>query len=168
MQCIFYTSISLVISVALYKPLFIFNYLLIMRWALLTPWHSLLYYPLINKTRASLVAQLVKESTCNAGHPGLIPGWGRCPGEGISYLFQCSDSDSKESACNAGNLDWEDPLEEGVATHSSTLAWRIPMDREAWRATESDTTEQLSTAEGRHKLHLLWEWKATVVAAPRV
>ena len=29
----------------------------------------------------------------------------------------------------------EDPLEEGRATHSSSLAWRIPKDREAWRAT---------------------------------
>ena len=28
-------------------------------------------------------------------------------------------------------LGWEDPLEEGMATHSSILAWRIPMDREA-------------------------------------
>ena len=27
------------------------------------------------------------------------------------------------------------PLEKGVATHSSILAWRIPMDRGAWRAT---------------------------------
>ena len=32
-------------------------------------------------------------------------------------------------------LDWEDPLEEGMATHSSILAWRIPMDRRAWLAT---------------------------------
>ena len=32
------------------------------------------------------------------------------------------------------SLGWEDPLEEGMATHSSTLAWRIPMDRGAWRA----------------------------------
>ena len=31
-------------------------------------------------------------------------------------------------------LGWEDPLEEGMATHSSILAWRIPMDRRAWRA----------------------------------
>ena len=29
------------------------------------------------------------------------------------------------------SLDWEDPLEEGTATHSSILAWRIPMDRGA-------------------------------------
>ena len=34
-----------------------------------------------------------------------------------------------------GSLVWEDPLEEGTATHSSILAWRIPMDRGAWKAT---------------------------------
>ena len=33
------------------------------------------------------------------------------------------------------SLGWEDPLEEGMATHSSTLAWRIPKDRGAWRTT---------------------------------
>ena len=33
------------------------------------------------------------------------------------------------------SLGWEDPLEEGKATHSSILAWRIPMDRGAWQAT---------------------------------
>ena len=33
------------------------------------------------------------------------------------------------------SLGWEDPLEEETATHSSILAWRIPMDRGAWRAT---------------------------------
>ena len=33
------------------------------------------------------------------------------------------------------SLGWDDPLEEGVATHSSILAWRIPIDRKAWRAT---------------------------------
>ena len=32
------------------------------------------------------------------------------------------------------SLSWEDPLEEGIATHSSILAWRIPMDRGAWWA----------------------------------
>ena len=35
----------------------------------------------------------------------------------------------------AGSLGWEDPLEEGMATQSSILAWRISMDREAWPAT---------------------------------
>ena len=31
-------------------------------------------------------------------------------------------------------LGWEDPVEEGMATHSSILAWRILMDRGAWQA----------------------------------
>ena len=48
-------------------------------------------------------------------------------------------SDGKESACNVEDLglilDWDDPLEEGLVTHSSILAWRIPMDRSAWQAT---------------------------------
>ena len=43
--------------------------------------------------------------------------------------FSCG-SVGKESACNVEDLDsvlgWEDPLEEGKATHSSILAWRIP------------------------------------------
>ena len=33
------------------------------------------------------------------------------------------------------SLGWEDPLEEGLATHSSILAWRTPMDKGAWQAT---------------------------------
>ena len=33
------------------------------------------------------------------------------------------------------SLGWEDALEEGMATHFSVLAWRIVMNREAWRAT---------------------------------
>ena len=33
------------------------------------------------------------------------------------------------------SLGGEDPLEEGMATHFSILAWRIPMDRGAWLAT---------------------------------
>ena len=32
------------------------------------------------------------------------------------------------------SLGWEDPLEEGIATHSSILAWTIPIDRGAWWA----------------------------------
>ena len=64
----------------------------------------------------------------------------------------------KNPPANAGDpgdkvpsLVYEDLLEEGTATHSSTLAWRIPMDRGAWWATVhgitvSNTTEQLSTA----------------------
>ena len=32
------------------------------------------------------------------------------------------------------SLGWEDSLEEGMETYSSILAWRIPMDKGAWRA----------------------------------
>ena len=54
-------------------------------------------------------------------------------------------SAGKESACNVGDLGlipgWEDPLEKGMATHSSILAWRIP-----WTLglQELDTIEQFS------------------------
>ena len=51
------------------------------------------------------------------------------------------DSDGEESACNAGDLGWKDPLEEGMAIHSSVLAWRIPMDKGAWQATVHEVTK---------------------------
>ena len=38
-------------------------------------------------------------------------------------------------------LGQEDPLEEGMATHSSVLAWRTPVDREAWWATVHGVTQ---------------------------
>ena len=44
---------------------------------------------------------------------------------------------SKESTCNAGDLGstlgWEDPLEEGMVTHPSIFAWRIPWTLEPGR-----------------------------------
>ena len=47
-----------------------------------------------------------------------------------------------------GSLSWEDAQEKGMATRSSILAWKNPMDRGAWQATwghkELDITEQLS------------------------
>jgi len=39
-------------------------------------------------------------------------------------------SEVEASACNAGDLGWEDPLEKEMATHSSILAWRIPCTEE--------------------------------------
>ena len=56
-------------------------------------------------------------------------------------------SDDKESACNAGDLGWENPMEESMATHSSILAWRIPMDRGAWRAAVHGCRKELETME---------------------
>ena len=58
--------------------------------------------------RASQVALMLKSPSANAGdvrNMGLIPRLGR-------------------------SLGWEDPLKEGVATHFSTFAWRIPWTEE--------------------------------------
>ena len=44
----------------------------------------------------------------------------------VNLLGFPGGSDGKESACNAGDLGWEDPLEEDMATHSSIVAWRTP------------------------------------------
>ena len=53
--------------------------------------------------------------------------------------YVINPSASKESICNAGDPSsisgLEDPLEEGMATHSSIPAWRITKDRGAWHAT---------------------------------
>ena len=59
------------------------------------------------------------------------------------------------------SLGCEDSLAEGMATHSSILAWRIPVDRGVWRVTvhgvrkESDITEQLSTVHVYHPIDLV-------------
>ena len=53
---------------------------------------------------------------------------------------QVGASGKKKSACNAGDVEtWvqslsqEDPLEEGMGTHSSILAWRMPWTEESGR-----------------------------------
>ena len=103
-----------------------------------------------------------KEFTCNAGDPGSIPGSGRSSGEGLEYPLQYSWASLVAQMVKNPPATWEicvqslgreDPLEEGMASHSSILAWRVPVDRGAWRAAahgghkESDTPEPLSTAQ---------------------
>ena len=39
------------------------------------------------------------------------------------------------------SLGWEDPLEAGMATHSSIIAWKIPMNRGAWQTMVSGVTK---------------------------
>ena len=72
-----------------------------------------------------------KESTCNVGDSSLIPGSGRCPGEGIGYPCQYSWASLVAQMIKnlpamqetwVRSLGWEDPLEEGMATHSNILA----------------------------------------------
>ena len=73
---------------------------------------------------------------------------GRSPGEGIGYpLLYCWASLVAQLVKNSTamqetwvqTLGLEDPLEKGMATHSSILAWRIPWT--TWGCKESDTTE---------------------------
>ena len=73
-----------------------------------------------------------KESACNAEDPSLIPGLGRSPGEGIGYPLQYSwaslisqmvKNPPAMQETQVRSLGWEDPLEKGLATHSSILAW---------------------------------------------
>ena len=84
-----------------------------------------------------------KQLVCNAGNSGLIPGSGRSSGEGIGYPLQYSWASLVAQTVKnlpatwetwVQPLGWEDPLEEGTATHFSILAWRLPMDRGAWQA----------------------------------
>ena len=67
---------------------------------------------------------------------------------------------------------WEDPLEEGMATHSSILAWRTHGQRNLagycpWGREESDTTERLSTAQSLHLTTLFQLSKSFWGALPR-
>ena len=47
------------------------------------------------------------------------------------------------------SLAWEDPLEEGMTTHTSILAWKNPMDRGAWRAIVRGVTKSYTTKEAQ-------------------
>ena len=54
-------------------------------------------------------------------------------------------------------LGWEDPLEKGIATHSSVLAWRTPWTVQSM-GSESDITEQPSlNLKERNFPLMLWE-----------
>ena len=76
-----------------------------------------------------------KEPTCNVGDTGSISGLGRSAGEGIGYPLQYSWASLVAQLVKnppamretwVQSLGWEDPLEKGMATYSSILAWRIP------------------------------------------
>ena len=80
----------------------------------------------------------------------MIPRLGSSPGEGICYPFQYSWASLVAKTVKnlpamwetwVQPLGWEDPLEEGMVTQSSILAWRIPMDRGAWWATVQEVAK---------------------------
>ena len=72
-----------------------------------------------------------KESACNTGDPGSIPGSGRSAGEGVGYplsyswvtlVAQLVKNSPAVRETWVQFLSWEDPLQKGKATHSSILA----------------------------------------------
>ena len=80
----------------------------------------------------------------------MISGLGRAAGEGIGYPFPYSWASLMAQMVKnlptmreiwVRSLGWDDLLEEGIATHSSILAWRIPMDKGAWQATVHGVTK---------------------------
>ena len=54
---------------------------------------------------------------------------------GASLVAQSVKNSPTMQETRVRHLGQEDPLEEGMATHSTILAWRIPMDKGAWWAT---------------------------------
>ena len=48
------------------------------------------------------------------------------------------------------SLDWDDPMEEGMATHSSILAWRFSMNRRNWQATVYEATKSWHNWANKH------------------
>ena len=88
--------------------------------------------------RASLVAQLVK-NRLQCRRPQFDSWVGKIPGEGIgcplhswaSLVAQTVKNPPAMQETWVRSLVWEDPLEEGMTIHSSTLMWRIRMDRGA-------------------------------------
>ena len=80
-----------------------------------------------------------KESACKAGDPGSIPGMGSSSEEVIGYplqyfwaslVAQMGKNPNSMQETWVQSLIWENSLEEGMATHSSALSWRIPWTEE--------------------------------------
>ena len=83
----------------------------------------------------------------------MIPGSGRSAGEGIGYPLQYSRASLVAQLVKnlpamwetwVRSLGWEDPLEKGMATHCSILAWRIPWTVQSMELQEMDIIEQFS------------------------
>ena len=73
--------------------------------------------------------------------------WTEPPASEASLVAQMVKNPSVMKENQVRSLGWEDPLEKGMATHSSILAWRIPTDRGAWWATVHWVVEELDTNE---------------------
>ena len=104
------------------------------------------------------------ESACNAGDPSSIPESGSCPGEGIGSPLQYSWASLVAQMVKnqpamleiwVQSLGWEDLLEEGMATYSNILAWRIPMDRRAqWATVHEAAKSRTQVSDSAHRTYI--------------
>ena len=78
--------------------------------------------------------------------------WGFCSGSVIKNLFQ--EQGPQESWVQS--LTWEDPLEEGTATHSRILAWRIPWTEEPGRLGSQRVRHNWSDLAHTHEQAIIW------------
>ena len=65
-----------------------------------------------------------------------------------SLVAQMVKNPPAKQETSVRSLGWEDALKEGMATHSSILAWRIPTDRGAWQATVHGVTKSWTRLSG--------------------
>ena len=141
---------------------------------------SFLKYLLLNPTlyQGFPDSSVGKESTCSAGDPSLIPGLGRSAGERIGQSLQSSWTSLVAQLVKnlptmwvtwVRSLDWEDPLEEGMATHSRFFPGESP-----WTEEPGGQQSMESQRVGHHwviqhntaqlplylltYLHLSWDW----------
>ena len=79
-------------------------------------------------------------------------------GVGASLVAQTAKNLPAMQETQVRSVGWEDPLENGMATYSSILAWRISWTEEPGglqsMETQSDTTEQLSLSEESGTIYL--------------
>ena len=122
----------------------------------MTPWTVALQAPLsMGFSRQEYWSGLPFPSLGDLPDPGIKPG---SPALQAVSLLSEAPGKPPDVVLVVKNppLGGEDPLEEGMATHSSILAWEIPWQRRLvgyspWGRKESDTTERLSTQQHQGK-----------------
>ena len=100
-----------------------------------------------------------KESACNAGDPGLIPGLGRSTGEGIDptpvFLgFPC-DSAGKESTCSAGHLGSIPGLGRSPGEEKSYPLQYSDLERFPWTAQSMGSQSQTQLSDFHFHFHFV-------------
>ena len=109
----------------------------------------------INGLFLSMAERFCFRDTNKGAKPSSKPKNSRCPrvmelGVGVNHPWASlvvqtvKNSSPAMKGTQVQSLGWEDPLKEDIATHSSILAWRIPMEKGAWQATVRGVAKSLT------------------------